>query len=80
MYLNCVIKVVGVLNTLKIDLQFLFPFKDWWGVPIKVAFDQTIWSGFWNSVYFVTLGILRFESPQSIASELKATFWPMLSV
>ena len=61
-------------------MQFLIPFKDWWGVPIKVAFDQTIWSGFWNSVYFVTLGILRLESPQSIVSELKATFWPMLSV
>lgn len=59
--------------------EALFPFKDWWGVPIKVAFDQTIWSGFWNSIYFVTLGLLRFESPVSIGSELRATFWPMLS-
>lgn len=59
--------------------EALFPFTDWWGVPIKVAFDQTIWSAFWNSVYFVTLGVLRLESPASIASELRATFWPMLT-
>ncbi|KAH7277056.1 hypothetical protein KP509_39G032200 [Ceratopteris richardii] len=60
-------------------LQALFPFQDWWGVPIKVAFDQTIWSAIWNSIYFTTIGLLRFESPASIASELRATFWPMLT-
>ncbi|KAI5069638.1 hypothetical protein GOP47_0015939 [Adiantum capillus-veneris] len=59
--------------------EALFPFKDWWGVPIKVAFDQTIWSAIWNSIYFVTLGVLRLESPTSIASELRSTFWPMLT-
>ncbi|KAH7352223.1 hypothetical protein KP509_19G035500 [Ceratopteris richardii] len=59
--------------------EALFPFQDWWGVPIKVAFDQTIWSAIWNSIYFTTIGLLRFESPASIASELRATFWPMLT-
>lgn len=60
--------------------QALFPFDDWWVVPAKVAFDQTIWAAIWNSIYFVVLGILRFESPISIFTELKATFWPMLTV
>ncbi|CAN8303143.1 unnamed protein product [Cochlearia groenlandica] len=57
----------------------LFPFQDWWVVPAKVAFDQTVWSAIWNSIYFTVLGFLRFESPISIFKELKATFTPMLT-
>ncbi|KAL0911231.1 hypothetical protein M5K25_019355 [Dendrobium thyrsiflorum] len=59
--------------------EFLFPFQDWWVVPAKVAFDQTIWTATWNSIYYVVLGFLRFESPANIFIELKATFWPMLT-
>ncbi|XWS09946.1 hypothetical protein CRYUN_Cryun39dG0033400 [Craigia yunnanensis] len=58
----------------------LFPFQDWWVVPAKVAFDQTAWAAIWNSIYFTVLGFLRLESPVSIFNELKATFWPMLTV
>ncbi|EFH67977.1 hypothetical protein ARALYDRAFT_474411 [Arabidopsis lyrata subsp. lyrata] len=57
----------------------LFPFQDWWVVPVKVVFDQTVWSAIWNSIYFTVLGFLRFESPLSIFKELKATFLPMLT-
>ncbi|KAM2092357.1 hypothetical protein TB2_030284 [Malus domestica] len=57
----------------------LFPFQDWWVVPAKVAFDQTVWAAIWNSIYFTVVGFLRFESPISIFSELTATFWPMLT-
>ncbi|KAL9441282.1 hypothetical protein AB3S75_019876 [Citrus x aurantiifolia] len=57
----------------------LFPFQDWWVVPAKVAFDQTAWAAAWNSIYYTVLGLLRLESPFSIFSELKATFWPMLT-
>jgi len=60
--------------------QELFPFQDWWVVPAKVIFDQTAWAAVWNSIYFTFLGFLRFESPVSIFNELKATFWPMLTV
>uniref|UniRef100_A0ACD5X889 Uncharacterized protein n=1 Tax=Avena sativa TaxID=4498 RepID=A0ACD5X889_AVESA len=59
--------------------ESLFPFKDWWAVPVKVAFDQTAWSALWNSIYFITLGFLRWESPSTIFSELKSTFFPMLT-
>lgn len=59
--------------------EALFPFDDWWVVPAKVAFDQTVWSGIWNSIYFTLLGVLRLESPLNIFTELKATFWPMLT-
>ncbi|KAF3643858.1 putative F-box/kelch-repeat protein-like [Capsicum annuum] len=59
--------------------EALFPFEDWWVVPAKVAFDQTVWSAVWNSIYFTVLGILRLESPLAIFSELKATFFPMLT-
>ncbi|KAJ9153619.1 hypothetical protein P3X46_027043 [Hevea brasiliensis] len=57
----------------------LFPFQDWWVVPAKVAFDQTAWAAVWNSIYYTALGFLRLESPANIFSELKATFWPMLT-
>lgn len=60
--------------------QVLFPFQDWWVVPAKVLFDQTVWAAIWNSIYFVLLGFLRLELPSNIFSELKATFWPMLTV
>ncbi|XP_042439327.1 uncharacterized protein LOC122024721 [Zingiber officinale] len=59
--------------------EALFPFQDWWVVPAKVVFDQTAWSALWNSIYYVVLGFLRRESPANIFSELKATFWPMLT-
>ncbi|PIA29503.1 hypothetical protein AQUCO_05900016v1 [Aquilegia coerulea] len=35
---------------------------------------------FQDCIYYVVLGLLRFESPASIFSELKATFIPMLTV
>nr|XP_010921049.1 uncharacterized protein LOC105044749 [Elaeis guineensis] len=59
--------------------EALFPFQDWWVVPAKVVFDQTAWAAIWNSIYYAVLGFLRFESPANIFSELKATFWPMLT-
>lgn len=62
------------------NLQSLIPYKDWWWVLAKVAFDQTAWAALWNSIYFVVLGLLRFESPANIFGELKATFVPMLTV
>lgn len=59
--------------------EALFPSQDWWVVPAKVLFDQTAWAALWNSIYYVALGLLRFESPVTIFSELKATFVPMLT-
>ncbi|CAN0914944.1 Peroxisomal membrane protein 2 [Linum grandiflorum] len=59
--------------------EALIPYQDWWVVPAKVAFDQTVWAAIWNSIYFVALGFLRFESPSNIFRELKATFRPMLT-
>lgn len=61
-------------------LQALFPFDDWWVVPLKVIFDQTAWSAVWNSIYYTLLGFLRFESPVTVFTELRATFLPMLTV
>lgn len=59
--------------------EWLFPFKGWWVVPVKVAFDQTIWSAIWNSIYYICLGTLRMEKPSTIFSELRATFFPLLT-
>ncbi|XAR55477.1 hypothetical protein NMG60_11035552 [Bertholletia excelsa] len=59
--------------------EALFPSNDWWVVPAKVAFDQTLWAAVWNSIYYAVLGFLRLESSSNIFNELKATFWPMLT-
>lgn len=60
--------------------QTIFPSEGWWVVPAKVVFDQTVWAAIWNSIYFIVLGFLRFESPSNLVSELKTTFWPLLTV
>jgi len=60
--------------------QDLFPYKEWWVVPAKVAFDQTAWSAIWNSIYYTVVALLRLDPPISILNELKATFFPMLTV
>jgi len=57
----------------------LVPSQDWRVIPAKVIFDQTVWAAVWNSIYYTVLGFLRLESPASIFSALKATFWPMLT-
>lgn len=57
----------------------LFPSHGWWVIPAKVALDQTVWAAVWNIIYFGVLGLLRLESPANILSELKATFWPMMT-
>lgn len=60
--------------------QDLFPYKEWWVVPAKVVFDQTAWSAIWNSIYYTVVALLRLDPPISILNELKATFFPMLTV
>ncbi|KMZ56058.1 Peroxisomal membrane 22 kDa (Mpv17/PMP22) family protein [Zostera marina] len=59
--------------------ETIFPSEGWWVVPAKVVFDQTVWAAIWNSIYFIVLGFLRFESPSNLVSELKTTFWPLLT-
>ncbi|CAA7047027.1 unnamed protein product [Microthlaspi erraticum] len=59
--------------------EALFPYQEWWVVPAKIAFDQTVWSAIWNTIYYTLLGLLRFESPATVFSEIKTTFWPMIT-
>lgn len=59
--------------------EWLFPFQGWWAVPLKVAFDQTVWAAIWNSIYFIVIGLLRLESPVNIWKELRQTFVPLMT-
>lgn len=45
---------------------------------VKVGIDQTVWSLFWNSTYYVLLGLLKMESPQVIVSTVRSTWWDLL--
>ncbi|KAK3199116.1 hypothetical protein Dsin_022531 [Dipteronia sinensis] len=46
---------------------FLSIFQDWWVVPAKVVFDQTIWAALWNRwrlwpfAHLVTYGLIPLE-------------------
>jgi hypothetical protein len=40
--------------------------------------DQTVWSLFWNSTYYILLGLLKFESPLVIAATVRSTWWDLL--
>lgn len=44
----------------------------------KMAIDQTVWSVFWNSTYYILLGLLKFETPSVIAKTVKSSWWDLL--
>lgn len=59
-------------SVLQVDSQSAYlPF-------IKLGIDQTIWSLFWNSLYYVLLGIFKFESPAVIIQTVRSSWWDLL--
>lgn len=51
---------------------------EWWSFIPKVAVDQTTWGPFWNNVYILMLGVMKFDSLEKIWSEMKATTVPLI--
>jgi hypothetical protein len=45
---------------------------------VKIAVDQTVWSLAWNSCYYVLLGLLKLESPATIAQTVRNSWWDLL--
>ena len=43
------------------------PSAEWVTPVLKMGVDQTAWSLFWNTTYYVLLGALKLESPGTIA-------------
>lgn len=58
--------------------QSFIDVDSWMSPIIKVGIDQTVWSIFWNSTYYVLLGILKAESPQTIVSSVRQSWWDLL--
>ncbi|KAL9183565.1 hypothetical protein ACHAXT_004421 [Thalassiosira profunda] len=50
----------------------------WWSFIPKVAIDQTLWGPFWNNTYILLLGIMQFQKPGQIWSEVKRTTIPLI--
>lgn len=50
----------------------------WYQPLLKVGIDQTVWSLFWNSLYYVLLGVLKWESPQVILQTVSSSWWDLL--
>jgi len=55
------------------------PAGPWQTTVAKVAFDQTLWTLFWNSTYYALLGALKLESPRTIAKTIRDTWWQCMS-
>lgn len=50
-----------------------------WLTPVlKMGIDQTAWSLFWNTTYYVLLGAMKLESPATIAQTVRNTWWDLL--
>lgn len=58
--------------------QSLIDTDSWLSPLIKVGIDQTVWSIFWNSTYYILLGILKAESPKTIISSVQQSWWDLL--
>lgn len=54
------------------------PIDSWLMPVVKIGIDQTAWSMFWNSFYYVLLGILKFESPSIIGATVRNSWWDLL--
>ena len=52
--------------------------NSWISPVIKVGIDQTVWSIFWNSTYYILLGLLKAESPKTIISSVQQSWWDLL--
>lgn len=50
----------------------------WWSFFPKVLVDQTTWGPFWNNTYILLLGIMKFESPQTMWGDMKRTTIPLI--
>ena len=58
--------------------QHVIDVDSWVSPLVKVGIDQTIWSLFWNSLYYILLGILKAESPRVIISSVRQSWWDLL--
>ncbi|KAL7504496.1 hypothetical protein ACHAXN_002137 [Cyclotella atomus] len=56
----------------------VFHWTEWWSFVPKVAIDQTLWGPFWNNTYIVMLGIMQFQKPSQIWSDIKRTTIPLI--
>lgn len=51
---------------------------EWWSFIPKVVVDQTTWGPFWNNVYIILLGVMKFENPAVIWDDIKRTTIPLV--
>lgn len=51
---------------------------EWWSFIPKVVVDQTFWGPFWNNTYILLLGVMQFQKPAQIWSDVKRTTIPLI--
>jgi len=45
---------------------------------LKVLVDQTLWSAFWNSIYYLLLGVMKLEDPRITIATIRDTWFTLL--
>mmetsp|Transcript_7546 Transcript_7546/g.11416 ORF Transcript_7546/g.11416 Transcript_7546/m.11416 type:complete len:347 (-) Transcript_7546:354-1394(-) len=56
----------------------VFHWTEWWSFFPKVLVDQSTWGPFWNNTYILLLGLMKFESLESIWGDMKRTTIPLI--
>ena len=59
--------------------DFVASFLSSWPWPFKILLDQTLYLAFYNTVYFVLLGVLAGRSLTSVWSSYCSQFWALLT-
>ena len=50
----------------------------WWDFIPKVVVDQTVFGPIWNNSYIILLGLMQFQKPSQIWSDMKRTTIPLI--
>jgi protein Mpv17 len=59
--------------------DFVTDCLDGWPIPAKIALDQTVYLGLYNTLYCVALGALGGRGWEDIVEEARTTFIPLIT-
>jgi protein Mpv17 len=59
--------------------DFVTDSLDSWPIPAKIALDQTVYLGTYNTLYCVSLGVLGRRAWGDVAKEVRTTFIPLIT-
>eukprot|EP00239_Pterosperma_sp_CCMP1384_P001857 CAMPEP_0197849250 /NCGR_PEP_ID=MMETSP1438-20131217/11382_1 /TAXON_ID=1461541 /ORGANISM="Pterosperma sp., Strain CCMP1384" /LENGTH=380 /DNA_ID=CAMNT_0043461837 /DNA_START=958 /DNA_END=2100 /DNA_ORIENTATION=+ len=49
-----------------------------WTIPVKIAFDQSMYAALYNTVFYTALGLFRGDSISVVVNDIKSNFWRLM--